>query len=63
MIIFRVSETQQREMLSNLREINRRQEDQMNKLLEENNVLKEIVYKVNIPATVEETLIPNGKYI
>ena len=63
MIIFCVSETQQRAMLSNLREINRRQEDQMNKLLEENNALKETVYKLNIPATVEETLIPNGKYI
>ena len=50
-------------MLSNLREINRRQEDQINKLVEENNALKETVYKVKIPATVEETLIPNGRYI
>ena len=50
-------------MLGNLREINRRQEDQLNKLLEENNALKETVYKLNIPATVEETLIPSGKYI
>ena len=50
-------------MLGNLREINRRQEDQMTKLLEENNALKETVYTVKIPATVEKTLIPNGKYI
>ena len=50
-------------MLANLREINRRQDDKMNMLLEENNALKETVYKVKIPATVEETLIPNGKYI